>query len=54
MAVNKIRLTKYTADRGWDLPRLFSARGPRRRREFGGVVPLFIEHSFFDQPNLFV
>ena len=40
-----IRLTNHTADRGSDLPRLFSAGGPRSGRELGDSMHWHIGQS---------
>jgi len=41
----RIRLTNHTADRGSDLPRLFSAGGPRSGRELGDSMHWHIGQS---------
>jgi transposase-like protein len=41
----RIRLTNHTADRGWDLPRLISAGGPRSGRELGDSMHWHISQS---------
>ena len=40
-----LRLTNHTADRGSDLPRLFSAGGPRSGRELGDSMHWHISQS---------
>ena len=42
---HRIRLTNHTADRGSDLPRLFSAGGPRSGRELGDSMHWHIGQS---------
>ena len=41
----RLRLTNHTADRGSDLPRLFSAGGPRSGRELGDSMHWHISQS---------
>jgi len=43
--IRGIRLTNHTADRGSDLPRLFSAGGPRSGRELGDSMHWHIGQS---------